>query len=109
MNELLKLLTDGRSRTIEMLAAELHTTTGDIERKIDFMERSGIIKRIATSFSEDETLLTAGRKGLEIPACSGHCASCSGCSHGKKGKSACSSCMPKGGVKNMGVMWEVVK
>ena len=106
MEELLKLLTDGRSRTIEMLAGELHTTTDNILRKIDFLERSKIIRRVATSYPESETLLTAGKK--PAPVCTGHCTSCAGCSHGK-GKSHCDSCMPKGGFKNMGIMWEVIK
>lgn len=61
MEELLKLLSDGRSRTIEMLAGELHTTTDDILRKIDFLERSKIIRRVATSYPQNETLLTAGK------------------------------------------------
>ena len=106
MEELLKLLTDGRSRTIEMLAGELDTSTNDILRKIDFLERSNIIRRVATSYSQDETLLTAGKN--PVPVCSGHCTSCAGCSHGKE-KSHCASCMPKGGFKNMGIMWEVVR
>jgi hypothetical protein len=106
MEELLNLLTDGRSRTIEMLAGELGTTTDDILRKIDFLERSNIIRRVATSYPQDETLLTAGKK--PTPVCSGHCTSCAGCSH-RKGKAHCDSCMPKGGFKNMGIMWEVVK
>lgn len=110
MEKLLNLLKDGRSRTVEMLASELQTTTADVERQIDFLERSGIIRRVATSFPKDETLLTAGKNPVAIPAsCSGHCPSCSGCSFGKSGgKSACSSCMPEGGFKNMGSMWEVV-
>ena len=106
MEELLKLLSDGRSRTIEMLAAELHTTSDDVLRKIDFLERSKIIRRVATSYPQDETLLTAGKNPALV--CSGHCTSCSGCSRGK-GKSHCDSCMPKGGFKNMGIMWEVIK
>ena len=106
MEELLELLTDGRSRTIEMLAGELDTTTDDILRKIDFLERSNIIRRVTTSYSQDETLLTAGKNPAQV--CSGHCTSCAGCSHGK-GKSHCESCIPKGGFKNMGIMWEVVR
>ncbi|MCR5284633.1 MAG: hypothetical protein K6D95_03445 [Treponema sp.] len=106
MEQLLQLLTDGRSRTIEMLAAELHTTSDDILRKIDFLERSKIIRRVASSYPENETLLTAGKN--PVPVCSGHCTSCAGCSHGK-GKSHCTSCMPEGGFKNMGIMWEIVK
>ncbi len=88
MEELLNLLTDGRSRTIEMLAAELHTSTDDILRKIDFLERSKIIRRVVTSYSKK----------------------CAGCTHGGNCSSqACAACMPKGGFKNMGVMWEVIK
>ncbi len=106
---------DGRSRTIEMLADELNTSSDDILRKIDFLERSGLIRRVATSFSKDESLLTAGKNPVNAGvSCSGHCTSCAGCSHGKggngqEGKSVCSSCMPEGGFKNMGFMWEVVK
>ncbi|MCR4954894.1 MAG: hypothetical protein K6A43_12575 [Treponema sp.] len=113
MEELLVLLSDGRSRTIEMLAAELGTTTDDIQRKIDFLEQTNIIRRVATSFSKNETLLTAGKETVQagknpVQTCSGHCSSCAGCSHGK-GKSHCDSCMPEGGFKNMGIMWEVIK
>ena len=106
MEKLLSLLTDGRSRTIEMLAEELHTTSDDILRKIDFLERSKIIRRVATSYPQNETLLTAGK--TPAPVCSGHCTFCTGCSHGN-GKTHCNSCMPKGGFKNMGIMWEVIK
>lgn len=108
MKELLALLEDGQSRTVEMLAGELNTTTGDILRKIDFLERSGIIRRVATSFPKNETLLTAGRRNDGIS--SKTCSSCSACSHkGSCGTKACSSCMPEGGFKNMGIMWEVIK
>ena len=106
MEELIALLQDGRSRTIEMLAAELGTTTDDILRKIDFLERSKIIRRVATSYPKTESLRTAGKN--QVTSCTGHCSSCSGCSHGK-GKTHCDSCMPKGGFKNMGIMWEVIK
>ncbi|MBR4179549.1 MAG: hypothetical protein IKR45_02485 [Treponema sp.] len=98
MEQLLALLKDGRSRTIEMLAAELNTSTDDIERKIDFLERAGLIRRVATSFPNGESLLTAGKNPAAKPSCSGHCSSCSGCA----------ACMPKGGFKNMGAMWEVL-
>ena len=74
MEQLLNLLSDGRSRTIEMLAAEMQTSTDDILRKIDFLERSKIIRRVVTSYSKK-----------------------------------CAACMPKGGFKNMGIMWEVIK
>ena len=49
-----------RSLTVEMLAAELHTTSNDILRKIDFLERSKIIRRVATSYPKSESLRTAG-------------------------------------------------
>ena len=98
MQQLLTLLSDGRSRTIEMLAAELGTTNEDVLRKIDFLERSGLIRRVATSFPNGESLFTAGKKPVAKPSCSGHCSSCSGCT----------ACMPKDGFKNMGVMWEVL-
>ena len=88
MEQLLQILSDGRSRTIEMLANELGTTNDDILRKIDFLEQSKIIRRVATSYSKK----------------------CAGCSHGGScNTKACAACMPKGGFKNMGVMWEVIK
>ena len=87
MEELISLLSDGRSRTIEMLAKELNTSTDDVLRKIDFLEQSNIIRRVATSYSKK----------------------CSGCSNGGSCNSkACVACMPKGGFKNMGMMWEVI-
>ena len=46
MEELLNLLRDGHSRSIEMLAAELNTSTDDINRKIEFLERVGLIRRV---------------------------------------------------------------
>ena len=52
MEQLLQILSDGRSRTIEMLANELGTTNDDILRKIDFLEQSKIIRRVATSYSK---------------------------------------------------------
>ncbi len=90
MNELLALLKDGKSRTLEMLAQELHTTIENVERDIDFLERSGVIRRI--SFTDPEK---------SSPSCNG----CSGCGTGKKN---CAGCMPDGGFQNMGCMWEVV-
>lgn len=102
MEELLNLLSDGRSRTLEMLADELNTTNEDILRRIEFLERSGIIRRVASSYPKSESLRTAGKN--KSP-----CASCSGCSHkGNCGSKACNTCMPEGGFKNMGIMWEVI-
>lgn len=93
MEELLSLLKDGHSRSVEMLAAELNTTTDDILRRMDFLEHAGLIRRV----------LNTG-KGCSAAGCS----SCSGCS-GANGTAACSSCLPEGGFKHMGEMWEVVQ
>ena len=90
MEELIGLLTDGRSRSIEMLAMELNTSVEKVRRDIDFLERSGVIKRVAFSGS------------------CGSVHSCNGCSGCGTGNQACAACMPEGGFKNMGVMWEVV-
>ena len=84
MEELLNLLRDGHSRSIEMLAAELNTTSEDITRRIEFLERAGIIRRVLNI-----------KKG-----CSNSC--------GHHNCSNCSACMPDGGFKNMGEMWEIV-
>ncbi|MBQ7606240.1 MAG: ferrous iron transport protein A [Firmicutes bacterium] len=40
---------------------------------------------------------------LNRSECGHSCSGCSGCSGG----TACSGCMPEGGFKNMGAMWEV--
>ncbi|MBO7421041.1 MAG: Lrp/AsnC family transcriptional regulator [Spirochaetaceae bacterium] len=108
MEKLLQLLKDGRTRSTEIIAAELGTSTEDVLRKIEFLERSGIIRRVATSFPKTETLRTAGKNSAAGPSCSGGCKSCSGCSHGC-GTKACSACMPEGGFKNMGIMWEIIE
>lgn len=90
MNELIELLRDGKSRTPEMLADELHTSVEVVMRNIEFLERAGIIKRI--TFSDCQS--------------SGHsCEGCSGCGTGKK---TCKGCMPENGFQNMGIMWEVI-
>ncbi len=85
MNELIELLKDGRSRSVTMLAAELGKPAWQIERDIDFLEKTGVIRRVVTSA----------------------CGSCSGCST-DGGSKSCPGCMPDGGFKNMGVMWEIV-
>ncbi|MCR4789583.1 MAG: Lrp/AsnC family transcriptional regulator [Treponemataceae bacterium] len=92
MEELLALLKDGHSRSVEMLAAELNTSTEDILRRIDFLEHAGLIRRI----------------NFEDSSCSSK--SCTGCSsgNGKCKNKSCSSCQPKGGFKHMGQMWEVI-
>ena len=86
MNELLELLKDGRSRSLSMIAAELGRSVEQVSRDIEFLERSGVIRRIEMSF------------------CSG---SCNGCST-DVGSKSCPGCMPDGGFKNMGIMWEIV-
>ena len=91
MQSLLDLLKDGRSRPLESIAAELGTSTEDVRRKIEFLEQAGAIRRVSQGTA----------------AASGACAGCSGCQHGS-GQPHCAGCMPEGGFKNMGVMWEVV-
>lgn len=91
MEELLSLLKDGKSRTLEMLAMELGTSVEKVKRDIEFLERSKVIRKI--DFSQ-----SAG--------CGHSCSCCSGCS-GCSGGTACLGCMPEGGFKNMGAMWEV--
>ena len=87
MEELLELLKDGHARTIEMLADQLNTDTEDIKRKIEYLEQMGIIKR---SFK---------------PSCgAGKCSECALHS----GSAPCKGCLPDGGFKNMGEMWEVI-
>ncbi len=73
-----------------MLAMELNTSVDRVERDIEFLERSGVIRRIRFSGAQN----TAS-----------HCNGCSGCGTGGK---ACAGCMPEGGFQHMGVMWEVV-
>jgi hypothetical protein len=84
MDELLRLLKDGNTRTIEQLAAELHTTDADIRRQLEFLEHIGAIRRISAQES----------------GC-GHCGSCSG--------GACKGCMPENAKQNMGEIWEVIQ
>ncbi len=101
MEELLNLLKDGHARTTWMLANELHTTTDDINRKLEFMENMGIIKKVS---------LTASSCGGSCGSCgscgsSGHCSSAAG---PDGGNSKCMSCMPDAELLNMGEMWEVV-
>ena len=87
MEELVKLLKDGHARTIPMLADELKTNESDVLRQIEYLENIGVIRKVI---------------GDHV-----FCNGCQGCSTGDK--KACSSCMPEGGFKNMGQMWEVVR
>lgn len=81
MQKLLDLLKDGRARTTDMLASELHTTPEDIRRKLAYMEHMGIIRRVPFT------------------------AACGG----QNRKGSCAGCMPEAELLNMGKMWEVVK
>ena len=85
MQELLKLLKDGRSRTIEMLAEELHTSAADVRRQLEYLERIGTIRKVA------------------FPTGKG-CSRCTGCDGGN----GCKGCMPANAESNMGEIWEVV-
>ncbi len=86
MEEILALLKDGRSRSVEMLAKELGTSPEDIRRKIEFLEQAGIIRRLA-----------------ETPAAASPCAAC----HGSSSCAGCPGCCPAEGLKNMGTRWVV--
>ncbi len=87
MQQLLELLKDGKSRTLEMLAEELGESADQVKRDIEFLEKMGIIRR--TGYQEAQ----------------GHdCSKCTGCTDGQM----CKSCAPEGGFKNMGYMWEVI-
>ncbi len=87
MEELLKLLKDGHARTVEMLAQHLGTDTKDVLRQIEYLENAGMIRKVL----------------LDQVSCSG----CTGCGSAD-GAKACKGCLPEGGFKNMGQMWEVI-
>jgi ligand-binding sensor protein len=90
MEELIELLKDGHARSVELLAMELKTDTDDVRRKLEYLEYTGVIKRV----------------NLQVRKC----ASCNGCSgNGESGCETCKGCLPEGGFKNMGEMWEVVR
>ena len=76
---------DGHSRTVAMLAAELHTSAEDIRRQIEYLEQIGAVKRVAFQNGK---------------ACSG----CTGC----EGGTGCRGCMPADAESKMGEIWEVV-
>ena len=91
MEELLLLLKDGKSRSVELLAAELSTTKEDVLRRLEFLEHAGKIHRV-----------------LNAHGCQNKGCSACGASGGKKGKKQCGGCLPQGGFKHMGEIWEVV-
>ena len=99
MEKLLELLKDGHARTPEQLAIELSTSVDDVKRQMEYLENMGIIRKVSFQV-----------KG---------CETCSGCPAGKKNDECsitvtsfeaapCKGCLPDGGFKNMGQMWEVV-
>lgn len=101
MNRLIELLGDGHARTVRMLADELGTTESDVMRQIEYLEHMGVIRKV---IGDDVASCGGG------PACSAGCGGscggkCSGCTSG--GGNMCHSCMPDGGFKNMGRMWEL--
>ncbi len=90
MEQLLELLKDGHARTTQLLAIELNTSVEDVTRQMEYLENTGIIKRVVFT-----------SKG---------CSGCSGCSSGKHPDGhICKGCLPQDGFQNMGQMWEVVK
>ena len=88
MEELLKLLKDGHARTLQMLAEQMGTDTKDVLRQIEYLEHAGMIRKV---FSDQVS-----------------CSGCSGCGSAEGGK-VCQGCLPEGGFKNMGQMWEVIQ
>ena len=99
MRELIELLKDGHARTIKLLAIELKTSEEDVKRQIEYLTNIGVIKKVDMSCG-----------------CGGSCggvsgsSGCGGCSSasGSGSCNSCSSCLPDGGFKNMGEMYEVV-
>ncbi len=87
MEKLIALLKDGKTRTMEMLAHELGVSMNILRRDIDFLERTGVIRKVEVS----------GKCGNN---------SCEGCT--TCGGKTCSGCMPEGGFQNMGSRWEVL-
>ena len=70
-----------------MLADEMDTSISDVLRSIEYLEHIGMIRKVI---------------GNQVS-----CHGCSGCTSSGGGK-LCASCMPEGGFKNMGQMWEVI-
>lgn len=98
MRELIELLRDGHARTTKLLAIELKTSEEDVKRQIEYLTNIGVIKKVDMS---------CGCGG----SCGGSCGSGSGTCGAPSGKgtcNSCSSCLPDGGFKNMGEMYEVV-
>ncbi len=91
MRELIELLKDGHARTTKLLAIELGTSEADVKRQIEYLTNIGVIRKVDMSCSCGGS---CGKEGRDAH------------SHGNCGN--CSSCLPEGGFKNMGEMYEVV-
>ena len=89
MQDLLELLKDGNSRTLEMMAKDLGTTTGDVIRRMEYLEHIGAIRQVAF---------------MDNSGC-GSCSGCTGCSG--ESQAACRGCVPQNADVNMGKVWEV--
>ncbi len=76
-----------KAPVMNALASELKTDIDDIKRKLEFLENIGAIRKIS--------LLSCG---------AGKCSECAM----RSGTAPCKGCMPDGGFKNMGEMWEFV-
>ena len=85
--ELIKLLKDGHARTTRLLTIELGTSEEDVKRQIEYLTNIGVIRKVDMSCG-----------------CGGNC----GGNCGNGSCNGCSSCLPEGGFKNMGEMYEVV-
>lgn len=99
MRELIELLRDGHARTTKLLAIELKTSEEDVKRQIEYLTNIGVIKKVDMSCGCGGSC--GGASG------SSGCGGCSSASGSGSGNS-CSSCLPDGGFKNMGEMYEVV-
>ncbi len=107
MQKLLELLTDGNSRTLEMLAKELGTSRDDVERRLEYLEHIGKIREVPGIGSGNDCGEHAGCAGSNgCGGCSG-CNGCNGCSDGSA--AACKGCIPQNAGRNMGKLWEVVR
>ena len=93
MRELIELLRDGHARTTKLLAIELKTSEEDVKRQIEYLTNIGVIKKVDMSCGCGTGCGSSG--------------SCGGAS-GSGNCNSCSSCLPDGGFKNMGEMYEVV-
>ena len=62
MTKLLALLKDGTARSVELLAQELGTSTEDVKRQMEYLERMGYLRRVVAC-------------GQDCKGCSGSCAS----------------------------------